>query len=165
VDVDIKSGTIAGLLEFLDRCTEDQDFNRVTVQSMRSGVNSVATLLSLPLDTRVVALDIEQLMDHFQAAKGPAFRSAATYRTRLRVASQLYLAWLEGDPEWKSIARTRPRTAVPAMPRDNALTPPTRIVEFPVDAHLSVRLELPLSLNQQTAQRLHSLIDSLIIDG
>ncbi|BCB82399.1 hypothetical protein GCM10022251_48170 [Phytohabitans flavus] len=165
MDVDIRSGTIAGLLGFLDRCAEDKDFNRVTVQSMRSGANSVATLLSLPLDTQVAALDIEQLMDHFQAAKGPAFRSAATYRTRLRVASQLYLAWLEGDPEWKSIARTRPRTAAPPMPADSALTPPTRIVEFPVDAHLSIKLELPLSLNQQTAQRLHSLINSLVVDS
>jgi hypothetical protein len=156
----IRSGTLDGLVGFLDKYAKDPEFNSVTIMAMKSGVNSVVSLLGLDPRQLVSELDIESIMDRFQAAKGPAFRSAATYRTRLRVATQLYHAWLEDDPDWKAIARTR-APAPPETPKPSART---MVIPFPVDGDLTVRLELPYSLNRQTAKRLHGLIESLVIE-
>ncbi|MCW6008117.1 hypothetical protein K1W54_26755 [Micromonospora sp. CPCC 205371] len=156
-----RPGTVGGMVEFLDKCARDPDFNTVTTMAMKSTVKSVSALLDIRRDEQVSGLDVESVMDRFQAAKGTAFRSAATYRTRFRVATQLYLAWLDGDPEWKSIARTR--TSDRTGPPESAAKE-TMVVEFPVDGRLTIALELPRSLNSQTAQRLHALIDSFVVE-
>jgi len=158
-----RSGSIAGMLQFLDWCTRDAAFNQVTIQAMKSGVKSVASKLGLMPDEPVAELDVESTMDRFQRAMGPSFRSAATYRTRVRVATQLYLAWLDDDPDWKTVYRSRRSTAF-AGNDSRELSPATRTVDFPVERGFSVRLELPHSLNRHTADRLHALIDSLVLE-
>ncbi|MEV4618847.1 hypothetical protein AB0J74_09110 [Asanoa sp. NPDC049573] len=150
------------MITFLQENARDADFNTSTIMAMASGVRSVIDTLGIPLDTSVRTLDVEELMDNFQQRRGPAFRSAATYRTRLRAATQLYLAWLDDDPDWKSIARAR--RSAPAPTLDVVRSPATQTVEFPIDRGFKVRIELPLSLNKHTAGRLHALIDSLVVD-
>jgi hypothetical protein len=157
-----ESGTIGDMIAFLNENARDADFNTSTITAMASGVRSVADTLGISLATPVRALDVEDLMNQFQSAKGPVFRSAATYRTRLRAATQLYLAWLDGDPDWKSIARAKRPAATPAL--DVARSPATQTLEFPIDRGFKVRIELPLSLYKHTARRLHALIDSLVVE-
>ena len=157
-----QSGSVGHMITFLHENARDADFNTSTIMAMASGVRSVADTLGIPLDTPVRALDVERLMDQFQLVRGPAFRSAATYRTRLRAATQLYLAWLDDDPDWKSIARAKRPATTPTL--DVARSPATQTVEFPIDRGFKVRIELPLSLNKNTASRLHALIDSLVVD-
>ena len=154
-------GTVGHMIAFLGEQADDPAFNTVTMLAMKSGVVSVTRTLGIDRSTAVESLDVEELMDRFQLAKGPTFRSAATYRTRLRVATQLYTAWLNSDPEWKHIARTRP-SAQGAI--SMTTTDATRIIDFKISQDFSVRLELPYTLNKSTALRLHSLIDSLVLD-
>jgi hypothetical protein len=169
VKADISDGTLAGLDVFLEQYVHDPDFNTVTMSAMKSSTRSVAHQLGLDPADRVADLDVEATMDRFQQAKGPAFRSAATYRTRMRTATQLYLAWLTGDPDWKAVARTRSAGRPAPVPATApSATPPSarsiRVIEFPVDHALTIRLELPDVLTRPTADRLTALINSFVVD-
>jgi hypothetical protein len=158
VDPNLRRGTLAGLLAFLEQCATDPELNTVTVRAMKSSVGTVARLLDLDLGQRVAEVDVEALMDRFQAAKGTSFRSAATYRTRMRVATQLYQAWLDNDPEWRAVARTKSSHRPPQG------LPTVRVVQFPASHDLTLTLELPASLNRQTADRLIAMINSFVLD-
>src|SRR5690348_2552827 len=126
------SGTIAGLLTFLDAAMSEPSLHRTTVQAIKSAWRSVTLQLGIPSTAVVARLSPDELVDAFEVRRGPNFRSGATYRTRLRVGQQLYQAWLEDDPDWTSVARTRANAAAESINQSRAGPPATQIVQFPL---------------------------------
>jgi hypothetical protein len=161
---ELRSGTIAELINFLQNCAHDRDLNPGSMSGLKSCVRVVTTGLGID-DTNIVAsLDVDELMDRYQQMKGTSFRSADTYQARIRTAIQLYTAWLNDDPKWKTLARSRPYVRSDALRTPSEMTT-THIIDFPITADLIVRIELPRTLAKHQANRLHHLIDSLVIDN
>jgi hypothetical protein len=157
--------TLRWLLHFLRWAAGQPGLNPTTVQAMRSAWNTVANTLGLQPGTDVSSLQLDELMDEFELKRGPNFRSGPTYRTRLRVGQQLFLAWSANDPTWTDIARTKQ----PTKPRglniylDGQEAAVMR--DFPLRRDLSIALELPNDLTSAEAERICAFVRSHVIES
>lgn len=160
---DMKSGTVEAIPTFLDWATSNPELHPTTVQAIRSAWRTVPSVLGIPPLTKVETLDADAMMDDFERLRGPNFRSGPTYRTRLRVGQQLYLAWLSGDPEWVAVARTK---ALQKGGLNSMQVAPQALVvrEFPLRHGLTAMFQVPLDLTRSEVSRIGRFLDSLVID-
>jgi hypothetical protein len=157
------AGTIADLVDFLERATREEDLHPSTVQAMRSAWRSVTQELDISPARGVRDLSPDELVDAFERRRGPNFRSGATYRTRLRVGQQLYLAWLAGDPDWTEVARRRTPGGVRSINRSTTGRATVRVVQFPLRRDMMLDVEVPYDLTAQEAERLCGFLKSFVI--
>jgi hypothetical protein len=110
----------------------------------------------LPADTPLTDLDPDTLLERFVATRGPGFRAATTYKSRLRKAIDLFQARLSGDPDWRDQRLGRGiQPIVATAPAD------TRVVVFPLRPDLTIAVELPHDLRVREAQLLSLWLTSM----
>lgn len=104
----IMRGTGEGLLEFCDRMGERGDMNASTARAFRSSLKKILAIESDNADSiDIRAVEIDDLLDRFAKLNRADYSdgSIATYRSRFRLGVAMYLAWLDGDPNWKKAGR------------------------------------------------------------
>lgn len=157
------SGTVVELIEFLGVVADRPDLNSTTIQAMRSAWHSVTAELGIPPSTFVQTLQPDDLVDQFERRRGPNFRSGATYRTRLRVGQQLFLAWQAKDPEWMDIARTRTPNRPGSLNSSRAGRSPIRVLQFPLRRDTLINIEIPVDLTSSEAERVAAFLRSCVV--
>ena len=112
---------------------------------------------------------ISALLSRFEAEHREKYSddTLKTYKSRFRVAVALYRAYLDGDPNWKAVAKpfTREDTALMFADRPRP-TDGSRLVAYdlPLRQDLLVRLNLPVDLNHADADRIAAFVRSLAFD-
>lgn len=76
-------------------------------------VNKVTPVLDDPEGTDLRTIDVEATLDRFVALHGSAYmeRSLGAYKSRFRNVVAMFLAWVDGDRDWRSGSRPTPASA------------------------------------------------------
>jgi hypothetical protein len=112
---------------------------------------------------------VDALLSRFEAEHREKYSddTLKTYKSRFRVAVAVYRAYLDGDPNWKSIAKpfTREDSALMFSDRPRP-TDGSRLVAYdlPLRPDLLVRINLPIDLNRGDADRIATFVRSLAFD-
>ncbi|HVV13493.1 hypothetical protein [Amycolatopsis sp.] len=183
---DLQTATSAGLREFLDWAGGRAEINPTTANALKGAVGQILQVEDEPDAVDVRSLDVEDVLDRFENRFRTKYTSGSmsTYKTRFRQAVSMYLAWLDKDPGWKTVVKTRRSTS--ATPRTHAQSSVRTATPEPVDAvsfatpattssrlvkhHLPLRpeliieIELPVHLTKGDAERIASFVRSLAFD-
>src|SRR5688500_4193889 len=102
-------GTGADLLAFLAGAVESGDLNPSTGNAQRVAVARVLEAEDDPDSVDIRQLDVERALERFEIRNRQNYSagSLATYKTRFRNAVAMYLAWLQGDPSWRLVVKSR----------------------------------------------------------
>lgn len=155
--------------------------NETTARALKGAANRVLQVEDDPDHVDLRSLDVEAVLDRFETLYRTGYTSGSmsTYKTRFRQAITMYLAWLDQDPHWKSVVksrRTAPREDVSAVSvmsgrqRATSEVQPTdaghRLVthHLPLRPDLLVRIELPVHLTRTDAERIAAFVRSLAFD-
>lgn len=192
---EMDSATSAGLGEFLDWAGNTGELNLTTANALKGAVGKVLQVEEDPVGVDIRSLDVESVLRRFETRYRTGYTSASmtTYKARFRQAISMYLAWLDQDPSWKTVVKTRrtsdtprarnttPTAVSPTAPA--ATTAPdsvhvtvdrmpgpgssaSRLVKhhLPLRPDLLVQIELPIDLTQSDAERVASFVKSLAFD-
>lgn len=189
---EIESGTGEGLLEFLDRTASNGEVHPTTANAFKVAARKILPLAGDADTVDVRSIEVEPLLDRFETRFKEDYTTASmsTYKTRFRQAIALYLAWLDGNPDWTRIVRSRRVTAqankIQArvskfVESDSAEAEPTggqsaflaqkgmspRLVKYylPLRPDLVVQIELPVELTTADAERVAAFVRSLAFGG
>lgn len=184
------SGTIEGMLAFLDWARERGEMNAGTAQALKTTVGKVVEVVDEGAGATVATLDVENLLSRWETKNKTKYKfdTLNTYKGRFRQAVALYGAWLANDPDWKSASKSA-NSDVPSVPRQRGAvtktkkvagtttslnqgqpvlepsnqTHGTRLVSYdlPLRPDLLVRLNLPVDLSLEDASRLSAFVSSL----
>lgn len=190
---EMDSATSAGLREFLDWAGGKGELNLTTANALKGAVGKVLQVEDDPTGVDIRSLNVDAVLDRFETRYRTGYTSGSmsTYKTRFRQAVAMYLAWLDKDPRWKTVVRSR-RATDPGRARTSALPPGTsptaavappgaqptaasmsgpaetasRLVKhhLPLRPDLLVQIELPVHLTQADAERVASFVRSLAFD-
>ncbi|RZQ62134.1 hypothetical protein [Amycolatopsis suaedae] len=185
---DLTAATGAGLKEFLDRVVKYGEINPSTGNAQRVAATKVLASEADPDGVDIRSLDVERVLDRFDSLNRMNYSTAslATYKTRFRNSVAMYLAWLDGDPTWKNVVKTRrsaatsrvtnvaPTQVVEAEPagsdrRNFALledgsrpiSAPIVTYQLPIRPDLLVQIQLPVDLTPDDADRVATFVRSL----
>jgi hypothetical protein len=162
--------TGADLCEFLYGLATRQEIDR---SSAKGYLHATKVVLGT-VPTGGGAMDVgdaravDALLSRFEAETGGKYSddTVKTYKSRFRVAVALYRAYLDGDPNWKSVAKPFAREDAlmfsdRARPADGS-----RLVAYdlPLRPDLLVRINLPVDLNRADADRIATFVRSLAFD-
>lgn len=157
--------TIAGLERWLRQVAADPvgyaGYRPASLSQACSTWRSVQQALRLPAQTPVTDLDLDDLVSRFHAAK-PGFRSAQSYRTRLRLGRRLYTEWLSAEPSERDALRRHRRAGASNSPTATG-GQPRATVAFPLRDDLSITVQYPLDLRADEADRICMLLRSMIV--
>lgn len=188
-----QAATSAGLREFLDWAGGRAEINPTTANALKGAVRQVLLMEDEPDNVDVRSLDVEDVLERFENRFRTKYTSGSmsTYKTRFRQAVLMYLAWLDKDPGWKSVVKSRRSTSASARTRvansaRAATTGAAEAVQAPGDADrqavpfvtssslvkhrlplrpdLLVQIELPVHLTKSDAERIASFVRSLAFD-
>jgi hypothetical protein len=193
---EIMAGTGQGLLEFYDRAAERGDMNASTAKGGRAAAKKVLSAESEDLSSiQLRDLDIDDLLGRFAQLNRAEFSDGSlnTYRSRFRLGVEMYLAWLDNDPNWKrpgrpakgaargpagagarpAARRPKEREGKPAeadpSPAAASFTHMSGVkvmsYDVPLRRDLVVRLTLPVDLTDLDAQRLTNFVNALAFSG
>jgi hypothetical protein len=113
-DPAIMRGSGQGLLEFCDRLAARGDIDPDRAKAYRTSAKKILEVESATLDEiNLRELDVDELFARFTKLNKAVYSdgSLKTYRSRLKQAVGMYLAWLDDDPAWKTGGRPAPKTA------------------------------------------------------
>lgn len=183
---DMDAATGAGLKEFLDWVVKRGEINPSTGNAQRVAATKILASEDDPDRTDIRALDVERLLYRFENQNRTSYSTAslATYKTRFRNAVSMYLAWLDGDPTWKNVIRTRRSSQPSRLTRSasvktdesdtevaessrpvrtyaRSVSAPTVTYQLPLRPDLLVQIELPVDLNPSDADRVAAFVRSL----
>lgn len=190
---DFQTATSAGLREFLDWAGGRGEINPTTAAALKGAVGQVLQVEDEPDQVDIRSVDVEDTLDRFENRFRTKYTSGSmsTYKTRFRQAVSMYLAWLDKDPAWKSVVRSRrststasrtrvtnagrgttsgPVDAVPtsgeAAAQEAPLVATSDLVRYhlPLRPDLIVQIELPVNLTKSDAERVASFVRSLAFD-
>lgn len=188
----MNAATGAGLREFLEWVVKRGEVNPSTGNAQRVAATKVLASDDDPDGVDVRSIDVEQLLTRFENLNREHYSSAsmATYKTRFRKAVSMYLAWLDGDPTWKNVLRTRRRSGLVALRKSSfsetsdveaaeqtasatdanqfsyarRATSPTVTYQMPLRPDLLVEIQLPVDLTVSDADRVAAFVRSLAFD-
>jgi hypothetical protein len=112
---------------------------------------------------------VRALLSRFEAEHSEKYSddTLKTYKSRFRVAVALYRAYLDGDPNWKSVAKpfTREDAALMSAERPRPADGSRLVVyDLPLRPDLLIRINLPVDLNRADADRIATFVRSLAFD-
>ncbi len=178
---EIESGTGVGLYEFLDWVADNGDVHPVTANAFKVASRKILSLGGDPDAVDVRTIDVEYLLDRFEARFKDDYKpsSMSSYKTRVRQAIALYLAWLDGNPDWVRIVRTRgasrldelrsvktESTGVPSVASVSTSVSPKLVKHsLPLRPDLMIQIELPVELTTADAERVAAFVRSLAFGG
>lgn len=130
----------------------------------------------------IKTLEVDYLLVRFDNLRKFKFKpqSLSAYKSRFKKARKLYLAYLENPSGWHYPAAKPRRAKVAAptgMPPDNADNPlvnaaaaeiemrsdqSSQVLQFPIRAGFTARLELPADLTKEEAARLASYLQLIV---
>lgn len=186
----VEDGTSAGLYEFLTWAGDKGEMVEATAKAYAGAVRAVLAAHDAPETVNMRELDVPQLLDRFETRNRLKYKSGSiqTYRQRFTSAVATYLAFLDGDPDWKSagrvtrtdgsggtgskparvrkpVRRDRGQASAPAVSRSDSSAPgggPQMVAyEMPLRPDLLVRLTLPVDMTSSDAERISSFVRSL----
>jgi hypothetical protein len=99
------------MVEFFERAAARGDINKSTALAIRSSARRIIAVESEDLSSvDVRGLSVDELLDRFVQLYRADYSdgSVETYRSRFRLGTAMYLAWLDNDPDWKSAGRAAP---------------------------------------------------------
>jgi hypothetical protein len=182
-------GTCDGLLEFLNWAGRTEQMNEITARAWAASTRQVLGVYSAPGSLDVRTLDVEELLDRFEALHRLDYTpgSMTTYKSRFRQAVAAYLAWLDNEP-WQPASRggrrkrsdkTGAASAVPPKPPaqdttggvgadvpapDHGSAPRLLNYTVPLRPNLMVTMSLPVDLSTADAKRIAAFVQSLAFD-
>ena len=183
------SGTVAGLLSFLEWATRTGELSSNTAAAYKTAVTQILEIDGEAwTSTDVRSLDVDRQIDRFTRLRGSKYNptSLRTYRNRLSAAVSHYLRYLESPESFRAapprrpsaskradIASSeqspkvrrepdRPRDAPPAMERE--MTRNLVQYPFPLRPEVMAYLSLPRDLRKSEAERIAAFVASLAID-
>jgi hypothetical protein len=182
---ELQSGTGAGMMLLLEAAPKLGLLRAETAKSYRAAVGQILQVAADGGDfddVRVLDLDVDETLARFREERGDRYTagSLASYETRFRKATDLYMRFLD-DP--KSI---QPAPQRRVSRRDDPVTTATkdrtvtdwvaaqagrvaraaRVIDyrFPLVAGGTAYLQLPRELHPVDAERLTKFIESITID-
>jgi hypothetical protein len=183
------SGTVAGLLSFLEWATRTGELSSNTAAAYKTAVTRILEIDGEAwTSTDVATIDVDRQLDRFTRLRGSRYNPASlrTYRNRLSAAVTHYLRYLERPesfranparrPSGSKKTDTSPSEPSPKVRRDhNRPEPVTHAVErepagnlvqypFPLRSDLMAYLSLPRDLRSSEADRIAAFVASLAID-
>jgi hypothetical protein len=189
---EINTGTGAGLREFLDRAASRGDLNSSTAHGLKAVATKVLEIEEDPDGVDIRSLDVENLLERFAILQRAQYTpgSMRTYQSRFRNAVTMYIAWLDNDPNWRKVVKSRQpsersgKAGKPTLPEQDQATPnPVRVADadtsiardsdippmvnyrLPLRPDLIIELTLPVDLTASDAARVASFVKSLSFDN
>lgn len=182
---DRNDGTGEGLLEFLQWAARTGEMTPGTANAWAAAARQVLGIEDDPDAVDLRGLDVESFFDRFEALNRTKYSagSMSTYRSRFRLATSTYLAWLDNDPNWRPAKRAgrKPKAAKqPDAAKTTAPEPSTqapipspqhgstaRLVTYtvPLRPDLMVSIALPADLTSRDAERIGNFVRSLAFDS
>lgn len=188
-EMDSASGL--GLREFLDWAGSKGELNPTTAKALKGAVGKILEIEDDPSNVDIRSLDVESTLSRFEMLNRTGYSSGSmsTYKTRFRQAVNMYLAWLDKDPRWKTVVKSR-RTSDSARRRSSTSSdvaapvlalPPSRAIvaeqvgpaetssrlvtyHLPLRRDLLVQIQLPVHLTPADADRIAAFVKSLAFD-
>jgi hypothetical protein len=181
----------AALLDFLKWAGDKGELNASTAGSFAVAVRNVLAIEEDPDNVDIRSIDAERLLERFETLNRTKYSTSSlnTYKGRFRNAVTLFLAWLDGEPDWKGPLKRRasankPRrdeakvkkhpetagshsTGPTEHPGDTPTTSPAHkgsnliAYRLPLRPDLIVQLDLPVELTQADANRISAFVKSL----
>lgn len=108
---DVSDGTAAGLLEFLEWAGSRGEINPATASSRAVAVRRVLEIEGVPLESiDLRAVNADEILNRFETLKRTDYSvdSMDAYKSRLKSSVNMYLAWLDKNPDWKRGGRPVP---------------------------------------------------------
>ena len=140
-------------MRFLDWLVEAdapvRGLNPNTVRMVRGAWRTIRKTLDLSDHQSVLGIQPEHLLDRYIARRGANLHSAASYLTRLRRGTELYRAFLSGNPQWRTAPPPRSGYRPPNTPLSGLLdSRAVRVVTFPLRPDLTIVMEIPNDLRR-----------------
>ena len=185
------SGTVAGLMAFLDWVVKKNYATPAAITPLKSAAKQVFTTVENDGDidgVDVRSLDLDEYFSRFQVAMQASGRitpdSVRAYRNRFMRALELYNEYLAtgGTPKLKSrsaaavrfrkdkekvaLRTSSPSLAPGAAAVESAETPSTNMISypFPLESGEVANLRLPKRLDRGDAVRLNAFINALAFE-
>lgn len=185
------SASGSGLREFLDWAGSKGELNQTTARALKGATGKVLQVEDDPENVDIRSVQVEDILRRFETRFRTSYTtgSMATYKTRFRQAVDMYLAWLDNDPRWKTVVRSRrvgdraqrrassiatltatesvslpsqPMSLVGSEPRQTSSQLVT--YDLPLRPDLLVQIELPVRLTRADADRVAAFVKSLAFD-
>ncbi|WP_433372796.1 hypothetical protein ACQPZX_00510 [Actinoplanes sp. CA-142083] len=125
---DLRDGSGAGLLAFLDWASKKHEIRATTAHNLRVAVSNVLQVEDDPSTVQIADLDLDNLFRRFEVRSGSRYSSAtiAAYKSRFRTAVTMYQAWLDQDASWNRVVRTRSTSSNAGGPPKKPGNSPTK---------------------------------------
>jgi hypothetical protein len=187
---DMRSGTGSGLLAFIDWAASKHEIKAPTAQGLRIAVVNVLQVEDDVDAFNVGDVDLDRLFERFEVRSGNKYSTSSlnAYKSRFRTAVTMYVAWLNGNSNWKTTVRARrsrskgtgtrqaqvPKAAAAVEPQREQEQPAllsgngsTELVThtLPLRRDLLVRMVLPVDLTRADAERIANFVKSLAFDS
>lgn len=185
---DISSGTVAGLMDFMDFMVQKGYGSQGAISPWKSAAKTVFQTVEGDEFTafEVRSFDIDEYFARFETKSMGRYAadSLGAYRARFRKAVEAYRSYL-ADPNWKPSLRASaskrpprdpqqrsgrtPANPAPASSADVPLAPATNspsmiAYPFPLKSGQMARLELPTQLERDDADRMAAFLRTLVFE-
>ena len=184
----LNSATGAGLLYFCDLMIKRSEMTKATGSALRTGSKKVLETEEDYANVDLRSLDVDGLLRRFTNKNRVELndRSLQVYQQRFRQTLDMYLKYIDGDPNWNSgkgrSAPTRPAASKAAkgskaatvveMPNalsqdtanlDTPTPPPPAMIEYPIPLRPGIKgmLTVPEDMTHREAQKVVKVVTAL----
>ena len=128
---DAEPGTAGALIAFLETAAIRGWINRGSARALKTAAQKMLSIEENWEALRLADLDRDEWYDRFYTLRHQEYNDASmrVYRTRFNQAVAMYLARVDGDPNWKSYGPSQRRTTKSTSQRAKAASQELQLID------------------------------------